>query len=61
MVIYENKQMIDFHMVAETIIRDPISNHFVFDKTIKAQFSEHVNRRVISGQYFNYKIEPLEL
>jgi hypothetical protein len=49
MVIYENKQMIDFNMVAETIIRDPISNHFVFDKTIEAQFSEHINRRVISG------------
>jgi hypothetical protein len=60
MVIYENNQMRDLHMVAETIIRDPISNHFVFDKTMEAQFSENVNRRVISGQCFNYKIEPLE-
>ena len=60
MVIYENKQMRDLHKVAESIIRDPVTNHFVFEKTNEGQISEQVIRRVISGQYFNYKIEPFE-
>ena len=60
MVIYENKLMRDLHMVAESIIRDPITNHFVFEKTTEGQISDQVLKRVNSGQYFNYKIEPLE-
>lgn len=60
MIIYENKQMNDLHLLAESILRDPINNHFVLDKGNEAQLQDHVQKRVISGQYFNYKIEPLE-
>jgi hypothetical protein len=49
MVIYENKQMRDLHVVAESIIKDPITNHFVFEKTTEGQFSDQVLRRVVSG------------
>jgi hypothetical protein len=52
--------MRDLHKVAESIIRDPVTNHFVFEKTNEGQISEQAIRRVISGQYFNYKIEPFE-